>query len=57
MDLSYANAGALKLLIVSVTGADLMINRVLWALVKVSARKQLREFPSHGAFTSVQTIA
>ena len=56
MDLSYANAGALKLLIVSVTDADFMINRILWALVKVSARKQLREFPSHGAFASVQTI-
>ena len=56
MDLSYADAGALALLIDLVVGDDLMINRMLQPLVKVPAGRQLCGIASHGAFASVQTM-
>ena len=54
MALSHASVGALTFLVDLVVETNPMINRMPWALVKVPAGKQQREFASHGAFASVQ---
>lgn len=56
MDLSYADAGALALLINLVVEDDFMISRMVQPLVKVPAGRQLCGIASHGAFASVQTM-